>query len=379
MLFRDGEPAPVGRRRVDGRRRPAADPRPARLGAGRRRRRRRDRGRGAALVRRAGRRTSSRRSTVRRGRRASRRDRRGGLEALGHPASLGPSRSTARLGHEHAIELVDGGPAARTARSRPRRTRAATGCRPSGDGRRSGPCAILARAGGGLRSHRRRHRSRRRSQRGGTRDLERRPELPVHERDRGGSRRARSPRSSRRARAWPPRSRPRRRRSTRNDRWWVWKCPTPGCPGLLHVAGYAAEKHAVYVVCDGTCAQDLPALSAGRRRPPPTVDRRAGPPTLRRSRRLLLDALGIAVSAVGFGFVYGLSARDGRLLAVEAMAMSVIVFAGAAQFAAVGLRRGGLAWLPIVLLDRPPQRPPPALLGGARAVAAAASRSSSGR
>ena len=40
-----------------------------------------------------------------------------------------------------------------------------------------------------------------------------------------------------------------------NERWWVWKCPTKGCPGLLHVAGYAAERHAVYVVCDGTCAK----------------------------------------------------------------------------------------------------------------------------
>jgi hypothetical protein len=40
-----------------------------------------------------------------------------------------------------------------------------------------------------------------------------------------------------------------------NERWWVWKCPTPGCPGLLHAAGYAAEKHAVFVVCDGTCAK----------------------------------------------------------------------------------------------------------------------------
>jgi hypothetical protein len=39
------------------------------------------------------------------------------------------------------------------------------------------------------------------------------------------------------------------------ERWWVWKCPTKGCPGLLHAAGYAAEKHAVYVVCDGTCAK----------------------------------------------------------------------------------------------------------------------------
>ena len=40
-----------------------------------------------------------------------------------------------------------------------------------------------------------------------------------------------------------------------NERWWVWKCPTKGCPGLLHVAGYAVEKHAVYVVCDGTCGK----------------------------------------------------------------------------------------------------------------------------
>ena len=40
-----------------------------------------------------------------------------------------------------------------------------------------------------------------------------------------------------------------------HDRWWVWKCPTKGCPGILHVAGYSAEKHAVFVVCDGTCAK----------------------------------------------------------------------------------------------------------------------------
>ena len=40
-----------------------------------------------------------------------------------------------------------------------------------------------------------------------------------------------------------------------HERWWVWKCPTNGCAGLLHTAGYAAEKHALYVVCDGTCAK----------------------------------------------------------------------------------------------------------------------------
>ena len=40
-----------------------------------------------------------------------------------------------------------------------------------------------------------------------------------------------------------------------NERWWVWKCPTQGCPGLLHAAGYARDRHALFVVCDGTCAK----------------------------------------------------------------------------------------------------------------------------
>ena len=40
-----------------------------------------------------------------------------------------------------------------------------------------------------------------------------------------------------------------------HDRWWVFKCPTKGCAGLLHVAGYAAEKHALYTVCDGSCGK----------------------------------------------------------------------------------------------------------------------------
>jgi hypothetical protein len=40
-----------------------------------------------------------------------------------------------------------------------------------------------------------------------------------------------------------------------NDQWWVWKCPTPDCPGLLHVAGYAHDLHALFVVCDGTCGK----------------------------------------------------------------------------------------------------------------------------
>jgi 4-azaleucine resistance transporter AzlC len=80
--------------------------------------------------------------------------------------------------------------------------------------------------------------------------------------------------------------------------------------------------------------------------PPPADDER-----LRASRRrLLADAVGIAVSAGGFGFVYGLSAREAGFSPVEAMAMSTIVFAGAAQFAAVGYVASGLAWPGIILL-----------------------------
>jgi branched chain amino acid efflux pump len=67
-------------------------------------------------------------------------------------------------------------------------------------------------------------------------------------------------------------------------------------------------------------------------------------------RRLALDALGIAFSATGFGFVYGLSARQAGFSPIEAVAMSTLVFGGAAQFAAVGYVAGGLAWPGVILL-----------------------------
>lgn len=67
-------------------------------------------------------------------------------------------------------------------------------------------------------------------------------------------------------------------------------------------------------------------------------------------RRLAIEALGIAVSATGFGFVYGLSAREAGFSPIEAIAMSTLVFAGAAQFAAVGYVAGGLAWPGVILL-----------------------------
>jgi len=75
------------------------------------------------------------------------------------------------------------------------------------------------------------------------------------------------------------------------------------------------------------------------------------PADLRAARRqLLLDSAGIAASAVGFALVFGLAARNAGYSLVETSAMSVIGFAGAAQFAAVGYVSQGLPWLPIVVL-----------------------------
>ena len=67
-------------------------------------------------------------------------------------------------------------------------------------------------------------------------------------------------------------------------------------------------------------------------------------------RRLVIEAAGIVVSAMGFGFVYGLAARNAGFSPFEAMAMSALAFGGAAQFAAVGYVAGGLAWPGVVLL-----------------------------
>jgi 4-azaleucine resistance transporter AzlC len=67
-------------------------------------------------------------------------------------------------------------------------------------------------------------------------------------------------------------------------------------------------------------------------------------------RRLLVDGMGLIVSTAGFGIVYGLSAREAGLSMAEAVAMSTLVFAGAAQFAAVGYLTQGLGWPAIVVL-----------------------------
>jgi predicted branched-subunit amino acid permease len=78
----------------------------------------------------------------------------------------------------------------------------------------------------------------------------------------------------------------------------------------------------------------------------------AGVPTVRNSRRrLAFDGIGIMVSGVGFGFVYGLTARtEAGFSPIDVMAMSVLVFAGAAQFAAIGYVAAGVPWPVIGIL-----------------------------
>lgn len=67
-------------------------------------------------------------------------------------------------------------------------------------------------------------------------------------------------------------------------------------------------------------------------------------------RRLVADTVGIALSAAGFGLVYGLAARAAGFSLIETGAMSLLVFGGASQFAALGYVANGYPWLGIVLL-----------------------------
>ena len=99
--------------------------------------------------------------------------------------------------------------------------------------------------------------------------------------------------------------------------------------------------------------EDVPPLTNGAGAPPPGSITSSAPDaaTVRSSRRRLqLDGIGLIASTAGFGFVYGLAAHAAGLSAIETSGMSVLVFAGASQFAAVGYILGGFSWLGIVVL-----------------------------
>ncbi|HEY4753168.1 MAG TPA: AzlC family ABC transporter permease [Candidatus Limnocylindrales bacterium] len=82
----------------------------------------------------------------------------------------------------------------------------------------------------------------------------------------------------------------------------------------------------------------------------PTPLPSTGPDLAAARRRLLLDTFGIGVSVAAFGLVFGLAARSAGFSPIEAVASSVLVFAGASQFAAAGYIAAGLPWAPIVVL-----------------------------
>lgn len=67
-------------------------------------------------------------------------------------------------------------------------------------------------------------------------------------------------------------------------------------------------------------------------------------------RRLVVDSLGIWVIAIIVGAIFGFTARQGGLSLVEAIAFSSILFAGASQYAAVGLLAVNTPWPSIVVL-----------------------------
>ena len=61
-------------------------------------------------------------------------------------------------------------------------------------------------------------------------------------------------------------------------------------------------------------------------------------------RRLALDSIGIWVLAIVIGTIFGFTAREAGLSLVEAAAFSSILFAGASQFAALGLLAVAAPW-----------------------------------
>lgn len=65
-------------------------------------------------------------------------------------------------------------------------------------------------------------------------------------------------------------------------------------------------------------------------------------------RRALVEGWPIFLSDILVGVAFGVAARSGGLTALEASAMSILIFAGAAQFAAVELVAAGAAPLLIV-------------------------------
>jgi len=67
-------------------------------------------------------------------------------------------------------------------------------------------------------------------------------------------------------------------------------------------------------------------------------------------KRLLLDSVGVWVSIIIVGTIFGFTARQASLSLIETSGLSAILFAGAAQFAVVGMLAGGASWAVVVVM-----------------------------
>ena len=76
--------------------------------------------------------------------------------------------------------------------------------------------------------------------------------------------------------------------------------------------------------------------------PPPSLDRRRRY-HLSQMGRALWDVLPMLVGTFPFGILYGLMARDAELTFWQSQGISLIVFAGSAQFLAITLLSAGSA------------------------------------
>ena len=295
---------------------------------------------------------------------------------MGHDARSDRRRSTATSATSTRSSSSMAARRLRTARWRPPPTRAATASRPSGDAHAS--CAILRAPVTGERSHDVVTGTPRRARAtGGARDLERRPELPVHERDRNRSRgdgrppRVRARGSGRHAR------RRERRRST-----------------AMSAGGSGSARRRAAPVCStprGMRPRSMPSSScatgrAGRRscaeRPRPHPPRPPARPGPRRPAvdALLVDATGIARLGARLRVRLRALGARGRVLADRgARDERPRVRRGVPVRRRSAMLRAGSRGRAIVAADSAAQRPPPALLRGPRRRGSEASHSLAAR
>jgi predicted branched-subunit amino acid permease len=65
---------------------------------------------------------------------------------------------------------------------------------------------------------------------------------------------------------------------------------------------------------------------------------------------MLLDSVGLALSTIGFGLVYGLAAREVGMTPLDVGVMSLVVFAGGSQFAVLAYIGAGVPWISILIV-----------------------------